>query len=240
MQGNKLEIYSKKEEKQQHPSEWQDSGEIPCYNCYLSLLVTKLTRNKPFLQTLWVKTWLYALNKCRNTSHDRDCRNNEDFNRENPKYSKQKSGRKAKTECHSARSTLISTFSALRRKKHISLPCSTIRIRHHIKTKRWRLERLQLSHSVQWMPSLHVTYASKVQIYCSYLTHGSDFHKATNCFQYHSRIFKRKLLCFSRKHSMLELWHLTWNTQMLQWETDTWNTKASTIQKSRCQITQEI
>lgn len=37
---------------------------------------------------------------------DRDCRNKEDFNRENSKYSHQNLGRKARTECHSARLNL--------------------------------------------------------------------------------------------------------------------------------------
>lgn len=42
VQGNKFEIYSKKEEKQQQPFKLLDSGKIPCYSCYLLSLVTKL------------------------------------------------------------------------------------------------------------------------------------------------------------------------------------------------------
>lgn len=45
--------------------------------------------------------------------------------------------------------------------------------------------------------------------------------KATNWLQYYSRILQKQLVCFCRKHSMLELWQLTWNTLMLQWEMDT-------------------
>lgn len=140
---------------------------------------------------------------------DRNCRNKEDFNRENSKYSQQKSGRKARTECHSA--SFISVSSALRRKQHSSLPCSSIRIRHYIKPKCGRLGISQLFHSAQCMPNLHVTYTPKVQINCSYSPHRGDFHKATKWFQYHSRgvTLTEGAGVLIRKHSILESSQLT-------------------------------
>lgn len=55
---------------------------------------------------------------------DRDCRNKEDFNQENSKYSQQKSGRKAKTEYHSARLILPLSQPPVHSEGSSTFPCN--------------------------------------------------------------------------------------------------------------------
>lgn len=89
-------------------TKWLDLGKILCYSCYLLPLRTKLIGEisqfyKQFEygphHMLRIKGELLHLT-------ERDCRNKEYFNRENSKYSQQKSRRKAKTECHLVTLTL--------------------------------------------------------------------------------------------------------------------------------------